>query len=284
VIPLPFCVGLMLGAAQAAGSSIPAEEPPISAFPGQYAPTPAGSRFPAWPSGCSRFEGQDRADCLEAIAFDFGDLARFAGANAALAAPTPGEHRVVFLGDSITDGWSNPRHGGFFPGKPYVNRGIGGQTTAQMLLRFRADVIDNRPAAVVILAGTNDVSANAGPVTVKQIEDNLATMAELAKIHGIRVVVSSLTPVCDAKKDADGHPRIQTKARPPETLNALNRWLIEYAAQNDLVYLDYFSAMADPAGLLKPDLTEDGLHPNAAGYAVMAPLAEAAISRALGGR
>ncbi len=284
MIPLPFCAGLILGAAQAAGGPAAAKEPPISAFPGQYAPTAAGARFPVWPTGCSRFEGTERVECLESIAFDFGDLARFAEANAALPEPKAGEKRVVFLGDSITDGWSNPRYGGFFPGKPYVNRGIGGQTTAQMLLRFRADVIDNRPAALVILAGTNDVSANAGPVTVKQIEDNLATMAELAKLHGIRTVLSSLTPVCDAKKDPEGRPRIQTKSRPPETLNALNRWLTEYAARNDLVYLDYFSAMADADGLLKPELTDDGLHPNAAGYAVMAPLAEAAIVRALGGR
>lgn len=284
MVSLPFFVSLILGAAQAAGSAAPAAEPPLSAFPGQYAPTPPDARFPVWPSGCSRFEGKDRADCLESIAFDFGDLARFAGANEALPAPKPGERRVVFLGDSITDGWSNPRYGGFFPGKPYINRGIGGQTTAQMLLRFRADVIENEPAAVVILAGTNDVSANAGPVTVKQIEDNLATMAELAKVHGIRVVLSSLTPVCDAKKDPEGHPWIQTKSRPPETLSALNLWLVEYAARNDLVYLDYFSAMADAGGLLKADLTDDGLHPNAAGYSVMAPLAEAGIARALGGR
>jgi lysophospholipase L1-like esterase len=252
----------------------------LSTFPGQYA-RPADSRFPAWPSGCSSFEGKDRLSCLEYVAFDFGDLKRYAAANAALGRPQPGKPRVVFFGDSITDAWSSPAAGGFFPGKPYVNRGIGGQTTAQMLLRFRADVIANRPAVLVLLAGTNDVAGNAGPVTEVQIEDNLATMSELAKLHGIRVVLSSLLPVCDVKKDEAGQPRVQTPSRPPGTLKALNERLAAYAARHGHVFLDYHTALADRGGMLKPELTDDGLHPNRAGYAVMAPLAENAIAQAL---
>src|SRR5262249_2765882 len=155
-----------------------------------YAP-PAGV-FPVWPTGCNRREGDEKIAGLQSVAFDFGDLRRYAAANAELGRPEPDKTRVIFFGGSITDILSNSAAGGFFPGKWYVNRGISGQTTAQMLLRFRADVINNDPAAVVILAGTNDVAGNAGPATVGQIHDNLASMAELAKAHGIRVVLASL--------------------------------------------------------------------------------------------
>ena len=254
---------------------------PGIAFPGQYAPPPADRKAPAWPSGCSRFQGDEKAACLEAVASDFGGLFRYAAANAALAAPKPGEARVVFFGDSITDNWSKPAFGGFFPGKPYVNRGISGQTTAQMLLRFRADVIELRPRAVVILAGTNDIAGNAGPVTLDQVQDNLASMADLAHAHGIEVVLASLLPVSDDKKDASGQPVVRTRQRPTATIRELNRWLAAYAAQNGHVYLDYFAATADASGVLRPELNDDGLHPNARGYAVMAPLAEKAIAAAL---
>jgi len=251
-------------------------------FPGQYAPNPAERRFPVWPSGCDRFELADKLACLASVASDFGDLARYAAANAALPAPGPGESRAVFFGDSITDGWSHPDiSGGFFPGKPYVNRGISGQTTAQMLLRFRADAVDLKPRVVVILAGTNDIAGNAGPVSIDSIEGNLASMADLARVHGIQVVLASILPVSDDKVDSAGQPIVQTRARPPETINAINRWLADYARATGCVYLDYFSAFADGRGLLRPDLTGDGLHPNAAGYAVMAPLAEKAIAEAL---
>ena len=167
--------------ATAATAQAPAAAPPGGAFPGQYAPPPAERKFPAWPKGCARFEGDERTACLDTVASDFGGFYRYAAANAALAAPKPSESRVVFFGDSITDNWSKPDYGGFFPGKPYVNRGIGGQTTAQMLLRFRADVVELQPKAVVILAGTNDIAGNAGPVTLDQVQDNLASMAELAR-------------------------------------------------------------------------------------------------------
>jgi lysophospholipase L1-like esterase len=260
----------------------PPTGPPQIAFPGQYAAAPADWKYPVWPKGClARFEGAERAACLDFVASDFGRLSRYAEANAALAAPRAGESRVVFFGDSITDNWSKAGYGGFFPGRPYVNRGIGGQTTAQMLLRFRDDVLDLRPRAVVILAGTNDVAGNAGPVRPEQILENLATMAELARLHGVKVVLASLLPVSDDKRDASGLAVTRTRQRPTETLRGLNRFLADYAAKDGHVYLDYFAATADAKGLLRPELNDDGLHPNAAGYAAMAPLAEKAIAAAL---
>src|SRR5580704_3265760 len=204
---------------------------------------------------------------------DWPNLARYHDDNAKLAAPATDESRVVFMGDSITDGWGRGR-GVFFPGKPYVNRGISGQTTPQMLIRFRPDVIALKPKVVVILAGTNDIAGNTGPMTLEMIEDNLTSMAELAKLHGIKVVFSSVMPVCD-------YIRPQTERRPPAKIIALNEWLKEYTAKNKLIYLDYYSAMIDDQKMLKKEITYDGLHPNEAGYAIMEPLAEKAISTAL---
>lgn len=211
---------------------------------------------------------------------DWPALARYHDANAQLTAPSASEARVVFMGDSITDSWDDPKFGGFFPGKPYVDRGISAQTTPQMLLRFRADVIALQPRVVVILAGTNDLSGNTGPTTLDAIEDNLISMTELAKANSIRVVLASLLPVSDYEQ-RDGKPIVQTVRRPPEKIKALNDWMRSYAAKNKLTYLDYYSAMMDEKGFLKDELSEDGLHPNAKGYAVMAPLAESAISAAL---
>jgi lysophospholipase L1-like esterase len=208
-------------------------------------------------------------------------LARYAAANAALPPPAPGERRVVFFGDSITDNWDAEGYGGFCPGRLYVNRGISGQTTAQMLLRFRADVIDLSPAAVVILAGTNDVAGNAGPVSDAAIHGNVRSLAELAVANGIAVVLCSILPVVDGTKDAEGRTRVWTDGRPPARIQGLNRWLREYAQANGFVYLDYAAAMADADGSLKRELTDDGLHPDAKGYAVMNPLVEAAIRKAL---
>lgn len=205
---------------------------------------------------------------------DFGQLERYQAANAALAAPLPGERRVIFFGDSITDIWKLDES---FPGKHYINRGIGGQTTPQMLVRFRQDVIDLHPAVVVILAGTNDIAGNSGTETLDQIEADYTSFAELAKVNGIRAVFSSVTPI-NAMNQRALWFYLQ---RSPEKILALNVWLKKYCADHDLVYLDYFSAMVDDQGFLKKDLTEDGLHPNAAGFAVMAPLAEAAIAKAL---
>ena len=215
----------------------------------------------------------------EAKLKDWPALARYHEANAKVTAPAKGEPRVVFMGDSITDGWDNQSNG-FFPGRPYINRGISGQTTPQMLLRFRPDVIALKPKVVVILAGTNDIAGNTGLTTLEAIEDNLTSMAELARLNGISVVLASLLPVSDYES-REGKPIIQTARRPPEQIKTLNTWIQSYALQNKLVFLDYYSAMIDTKGFLKDELSNDGLHPNEAGYAVMAPLAERAIAAAL---
>jgi lysophospholipase L1-like esterase len=204
---------------------------------------------------------------------DWPNLARYRDDNASLAPPAAGATRVVFMGDSITDSWGR-RYGKFFEGKPYVNRGISGQTTPQMLIRFRPDVIALKPEVVVILAGTNDIAGNTGPMTLEAIEDNLASMAELARANNIRVVLASVMPVCD-------YIRSQTAQRPPEKIIALNTWIKDYAAKNNHVYLDYYSAMLDDKQMLRQEITDDGLHPNAAGYDIMTPLAEKAIAAAL---
>jgi lysophospholipase L1-like esterase len=210
---------------------------------------------------------------------DWPDRARYREENGNLPKPSAGQARVVFMGDSITDAWQQPRFGGFFPGKPYVDRGISGQTTPQMLLRFRADVIALEPKVVVILAGTNDIAGNTGPMTNEEIQGHLASMSELAKAHGIRVVLSSVLPVSAYHTRPDRVP--QTTARPMARISELNEWMKAYGASNGHIYLDYFSAMVDTSGLLQADLSADDLHPNAKGYAIMAPLAEAAIARAL---
>jgi acyl-CoA thioesterase I len=208
----------------------------------------------------------------ERLLNDWPNLARYQEANAALGEPGPGEQRVVFMGNSITDGWARffETH---FPGKPYVGRGIGGQTTPQMLVRFRQDVIDLKPAAVVILAGTNDIAGNTGPSSNEMIQDNLASMAELAKANGIQVVLSSILPA----SDYPWRPGLNPGPRIVE----INRWMKEYAEANGMVYLDYHSAMADDKLGLPPELARDGVHPTEDGYRIMARLAEEAIGRAL---
>ena len=232
---------------------------------------------------------QDSTDCTEVKAQaasaqaklkDWPALARYRDDNGKVVPPAKSEKRVVFLGDSITDGWDNPSNGGFFPGKPYIDRGISGQTTPQMLIRFRRDVVELKPKVVVILAGTNDIAGNTGPMTLEAIEDNLLSMAQLARANSIRVVFSSLLPVSDYEV-RDGKQIIQTVRRPPEQIKALNKWMKEYAAQNRLTYLDYYSTMVDEKGFLKEELSNDGLHPNVKGYAVMNPLAEDAIASSL---
>jgi lysophospholipase L1-like esterase len=211
---------------------------------------------------------------------DWANLARYRDANRTLAAPASGEARVVFMGDSITDAWQQPRYGGFFPGKPYVDRGISGQTTPQMVLRFRPDVIDLKPKVVVILAGTNDIAGNTGPTANEEIQSNLESMSELARAHDIRVVFASVTPV-SAYHVASPAAVPQTTSRPMARIKALNDWMTSYAASHGAVYLDYFSAMTDQTGLLRAELSEDDLHPNAKGYEIMGPLAQAAITRAM---
>jgi lysophospholipase L1-like esterase len=205
---------------------------------------------------------------------DWANLGRFRTQN-----PSVTEATVVFMGDSITDNWQSGRFGGFFPGRTYVGRGIGGQTTAQMLLRFRPDVIDLKPKVVVILAGTNDIAGNTGPAIDEEIEGNLASMSDLAHAHNIKVVLSSITPVSGYHAAPAGAP--QTTQRPMTRIKAINDWMAKYAAAHGDVYLDYYSAMVDSAGVLKQDLSADDLHPTLAGYAIMAPLAEAAIAKAM---
>jgi len=186
-----------------------------------------------------------------------------------------GEERVVFMGDSITDAWGRT-YGktSFFPGKPYINRGISGQTTPQMLIRFRQDVIALKPKVVVILAGTNDIGGNTGPSTLEMIEDNLAGMTELAQANGIKVVLSSVMPTCD-------YIRMQSDRRPNAKIIELNKWIKDYAAVHQAIYLDYFTAMLDDQGALKKELTYDGLHPNDAGYELIMPVAQKAVDQAL---
>jgi lysophospholipase L1-like esterase len=205
---------------------------------------------------------------------DFAELGRYRDANAALPAPAPKESRVVFMGDSITDLWHLADS---FPGKPYVNRGISGQTTPQMLIRFRPDVIDLHPKVVVILAGTNDIAGNTGPMSLQEIENNYASMADLARAHGIRVVFASVLPVHNYTPQSESFFVL----RAGDKILELNRWIRDYCARHGCVYLDYFSATVDDKGMLKRELAEDGLHPNHAGYALMAPLAEHAIAKAL---
>jgi lysophospholipase L1-like esterase len=217
---------------------------------------------------------QYRASRLAIYTDDFGELKRYREADAALASLTAGENRVVFVGDSITDYW---KLDDYFPGKPYINRGIDGQTTPQMLVRVRQDVIDLHPEVLVMLAGTNDVAGVTGRTRDEDIEANYASMAELARAHKIHLVFSSLLPVYNYTEDA----KESFALRPAERILALNRWLKDYCSKNAFVYLDYFSALVDDHGMMKRDLSDDGLHPNAAGYKVMAPLAEKAIARAL---
>jgi lysophospholipase L1-like esterase len=206
---------------------------------------------------------------------DWPDLARYRAENEALPPAAPDVQRVVFFGDSITDAWGRSETTGvFFPGKGYVNRGISGQTTPQMLVRFQQDVVHLQPAAVVILAGTNDIAGNTGPSTQQMIEDNYTSMAEIAKQNGIKVVFASITP-------AFAYPW-KPGIQPVERIRELNKWLQDFCSRNGCVYLDYYSSMADANGAMLPGLSSDGVHPTAKGYSVMAPLAERAIAQALG--
>ncbi|HKN58436.1 MAG TPA: SGNH/GDSL hydrolase family protein [Gemmatimonadaceae bacterium] len=206
---------------------------------------------------------------------DWANLAKYRDANSRLAPPTSNENRVVFMGNSITEGWQQ-YFATMFAGKPYINRGIGGQTTPQMLVRFRPDVVALKPKVVVILAGTNDIAGNTGPSTLEMIEDNLASMAEIASSNGIKVVLSSVLPVFDYP----WKPGLE----PAPKIIALNKWMKDYAATHGAIYLDYHSAMSDERGGMRTGLASDGVHPNEAGYRVMAPLADQAIEKALRAR
>ena len=229
---------------------------------------------------------QAKPDCTQTIALleqrleaqrhllsDWAGLTRYGSENTELPRPASGEDRVVFLGDEVTEYWGRGQ-AKFFPGKPYLNRGIAGQTTPQMLVRLRQDVVALKPKVVVILAGANDIASLTSPVTQAMTAENMMSVVELAKANGIRVVLSSLTPVCDCFTP-------QTLLRPQGKIIGINGWLKEYAQESGSVYLNYYSALADGRNM-KKELTSDGLLPNDAGYAVMAPLAEQAIAQALG--
>jgi len=202
---------------------------------------------------------------------DWGGLTRYGSEDSELKPPAPGETRVVFIGDQITESWG--RTSSFFPGRSYLNRGIGGQTSPQMLVRFRQDVIALKPRVVVIQAGTNDIAGVTGPGTRGTLSDYIMSMTELAKANGIRVVLASITPVCDCTT-------VQTDLRPPRKIAEWNDWLKGYATESESVYLDYYSSLATGSNFRK-EFTVDGLLPNATGYAVMAKLADSAIERAL---
>jgi len=215
---------------------------------------------------------KQQIDRLQRRLVDWPGLSRYKDANTRVPTPERSENRVVFMGDSITDGWKLDE---YFPGKLYINRGISGQTTPQMLIRFRPDVIALKPRAVLILAGTNDIAGNTGPMTLEMIENNYASMADLAKANGIKVVFASVLPIHDY-----GQTKVSER-RSPEQILKLNEWLKGYCKASGHIYLDYFSKMVDDKGMLKAELANDGLHPNAEGYKTMAPLAESAIQQAL---
>lgn len=203
---------------------------------------------------------------------DWANFGKFSEDNARVGLPLPGEKRVVFMGNSITIGWLN-QSPEFFTGKSYINRGISGQTTPQMLVRFRPDVIDLKPAAVVILAGINDIAGNTGPSSLEMIQSNLAGMTEMAKANGIRVILSSVLPARDFPW--------RTGMEPADKVLKLNEWIRNYAKDNKCIYIDYYSAMVDDQKGLKKEYTYDGVHPNKTGYLVMQPLVEEAIKKAL---
>jgi len=229
---------------------------------------------PQRPAGCCLYGNAQRL--TEQLA-DWNQLGRYAQANRELMKQPVARGRVVFMGDSITDGWDIAAS---FPGMPYVNRGIGGQTTAQMLVRFYPDVIALQPGVVVIFAGTNDIAGNNGPQTQTMFEQNIMGMVELAKVHGIRVVLCALTPVTDAKSappERGGGPINQTRQRPPGDILKLNAWLKTYAHDAGAGFADYHAATVAADGLLRAEITNDGLHPNAVGYKLMQPVIAAAL-------
>lgn len=234
--------------------------------PSQTAPTApiASTGAPVVPSPTEQIEQ------MQAKLADWAQLDRYRADDASLRPIEPGQQRVVFYGDSITDAWPIAES---FPSKPYVNRGISGQTTPQMLVRFQQDVVHLQPAAVVILAGTNDVAGNTGPETPEMIEDNFMSMAAIAKYYQMKVIFASILPAIAYP----WKPGIQ----PANEIRALNDWVKDFCKRDGDTYLDYYSSLADAQGGMKPGLSKDGVHPTPAGYAIMAPLAENAIGEAL---
>ena len=263
MVAATMIVGGGTASAQSTGASGPGS-PLVRSDPGPRIPDPGSS------SSSQADAVEQKLAVYKQLLTDWAGLTRYGSENSELGAPRPGEDRVVFFGDDATELWSGE---GFFPGKPYLNRGIRGQNSGQMLVRFRQDVIGLKPKVVVIHAGTNDLARLLGPGTRGTFADNIMSMTELAKANGIAVVLASLLPVCDCFTD-------QTSRRSPVRLGDFNEWLQEYAKTSSSVYLDYFTALAE-ARSFRQELTADGVVPNAKGYALMAPLAEAAIAKAL---
>ena len=251
---------LAAGSAALVQAQEPASKPETVAPP----PTQAAPKHPEW-ANLNKHDLQ--------LLTDFPWLERFKEADVKLGPPAPGENRVVFMGDSITEGWHFDTPGGVFATKPYVNRGISGQTTPQMVLRFHQDVINLRPTVVVILAGTNDIAGNTGPMTLGETENNLAAMAEMATENHIRVVLCSVLPAYDYPWSPG--------LTPAPKIDEINAWIKSYAAQHGFVYVDYHSAMKDARDGLPPNLSHDGVHPTQAGYDIMAPLVETGITQAM---
>lgn len=217
---------------------------------------------------CPRIDAQRLADHFQ----DVNQLGYYHAANELLKLQAQDPNRVIFLGDSITEGW---KIANYFPGKPYINRGVSGQTTSQMLVRTFQDVIDLHPAVVILLAGTNDIAANNGSETIEMVEENFQAITELVQKHGIKVILCSILPVSNYTSQP------QTPRHPTEQIVALNEWLRGFATRSGARYCDYYSALADQMSFLKSGLSEDGLHPNSQGYAIMAPIAQAAIDKEL---
>jgi lysophospholipase L1-like esterase len=244
----------MAGATQTAPatSSSPA---PVSAMPAPAPPSP-----------------ENQLTTLQARMLDWAQLNRFKAQDAALAPPADGERRVVFFGDSITELWGR-RWNDSFPGKPYVNRGISGQTSPQMVLRFHQDVVNLHPSVVVILAGTNDIAEKTGPMTPEMTLDDFRAMVEMARANGIKAVVGSIPPSDDFYWNKG--------LQPASKIRALNQRLEAYCKSERIVWVDYYTPLADENGAMKPGMSLDGTHPTPAGYAIMTPLAEAGIQKAL---
>ena len=237
---------------------------------------------PPQANSCLALTAQSLADQL----LDWNQLGRYYAENQKLKSLPPEPNRVVFMGDSITDFWNLSK---YFPDKPYVNRGISGQTTPQMLVRLFSDVIELKPVVMVLLAGINDIAQNTGPQTAEMVENNIRAMAELAQHHGIKVVLCSIMPVSDYPYLKQQKGLIDSKIKtvkwtdshPADDIIKLNVWLKDYAEKVNAIYVNYFDAFVDEKGLLKESYSDDGLHPNNEGYKVMSQIVDAAIQKAL---
>ena len=275
-------MAIVLSGHAPAGSAQPQAAPPAAQVPAAPAGQagPPGGRGPAVPLAVEQLSCVELSSALRMVASndarmrDWAQLNRYREANRKVTTA-----EVVFMGDSITDMWPQPRFGEFFPGRNYVGRGISAQTTPQMLIRMRPDVVALKPKAVVILAGTNDIAGNTGPMTDEEIEGNLASMAEIATANNIKVIFTSILPTSSYHVAPNGVP--QTTQRPLARIQAINSWMKKYAAEHKHAYVDYYAAMIDAQGMLRAELSGDDLHPNKAGYDIMAPLVEQAITRVI---